>query len=190
MSALERSQNDDREAFLAADDFVAGWEGGLVDDPHDRGGITKWGMSLRALAAKGLDLNNDGAVNRRDILEMTQAQKREIFYRDYWRAAKCHLLPAPLALIHYDCAINQGTGRAPRILQASAGAKVDGAIGPKTLAAVERAWARDPAGLLVEYAARRAVHYSSLAQIARYGLGWFRRLFDAHRAALHELREG
>ena len=33
--------------------------------------------------------------------------------------------------------------------------------------------------------ARRAVHYSSLTRIVgKYGFGWYRRLFDTHRAAL------
>jgi lysozyme family protein len=68
------------------------------------------------------------------------------------------------------------------------GVKADGIIGPATLAAVQRAWDRGAASLLVEYCARRAVHYSSLSLVIRYGLGWFRRLFDVHRAALDAAR--
>ncbi len=136
------------------------------------------------LIAKGLDLNNDGVVNRQDIIDMTPEQALDIYKRDYWIAAACPRLPAPLALPHYDCSVNQGRGRSSRILQKSVGVKVDGIIGRKTLAAVDRKWARDPTWLLAEYCARRAVHYSSLSQIIRYGLGWFRRLFAAHGAAV------
>jgi lysozyme family protein len=175
-------------SFEAAHAFVARWEGGFVDDPHDRGGATKWGVTIRTLIAKGLDLNNDGTIDRRDIRDMTPAQALDIYRRDYWIGAVCPPLPAPLALLQFDCAVNQGPGRAARILQKSVGARVDGIIGPATLAAVERAWDRAPARLLGEYCARRAVHYSSLSQVVRYGLGWFRRLFDAQRAALAELR--
>lgn len=171
-------------SFDAALAFTEGWEGGWVDDPHDRGGVTKWGITLRTLIAKGLDLNNDGVVNRRDIRDMTKAQMREIYEREYWIAAACPRLPAPLALLQFECSVNQGVGRAARILQKSVRAKADGIIGPLTLAAVDRTWAHNPTRLLGEYGARRAVHYSSLAQLARYGLGWFRRLFDAHGAAL------
>ncbi len=171
-------------SFDTAMAFVARWEGGFVDDPQDRGGVTKWGITIRTLIAKGLDLNNDGVVNRKDIIDMTTGQARNIYKQDYWIAAACPRLPDPLALLQFDCSVNQGVGRASRILQKSARTKVDGIIGPGTLAAVNRAWAKNPTRLLGEYCARRAVHYSSLSQIVRYGLGWFRRLFDAHGAAL------
>ena len=171
-------------SFETAHAFVAKWEGGFVDDPHDRGGVTKWGISLRMLIGRALDLNGDGVVNRRDIRDMTPEQAREIYKRDYWIASACPRLPPALALPMYDCAVNQGVRRASRILQASVGAKADGIIGPRTLAAVDRKWRASPTGLLSEYCARRARHYSSLSQIVRYGLRWFRRLVPAHGAAL------
>ena len=170
--------------FDAAMAFVQRWEGGWVDDPHDPGGVTKWGITIRTLLAKMLDLNNDGVIDRRDIRDMTPEQARDIYKRDYWIAAACPRLPPPLALIVFDCAVNQGVGRASRILQKSVRARADGIIGPMTLAAVDRVWERDPKRLLGEYCARRAVHYSSLSLVIRYGLGWFHRLFDAHGAAL------
>ncbi len=156
----------------------------MDDDPHDPGGVTKWGITIRTLIAKALDLNNDGVIDRRDIRDMTPAQARDIYKRDYWIASACPRLPTPLALLQFDCAVNQGRGRAARILQKSVRATPDGIIGKRTLAAVERAWARNPTRILGEYGARRAVHYSSLALVVCYGLGWFRRLFDAHGAAL------
>ena len=171
-------------SFNAAHAFVARWEGGWVDDPHDPGGATKWGISLRMLLARMLDLNNDGVVNRKDILDMTPEQAEKIYYTDYWLAVAGPRLPGPLALPVYDCAVNQGPRRAARILQKSVRAKADGIIGARTIAAVERAWKRNPTWLLSEFCARRAVHYSSLSLVVRYGLGWFRRLFDAHGAAL------
>lgn len=170
-------------SFEQAHGFVKPWEGGLVDHPHDPGGITKWGVAIRTLVAKGLDLNGDGTINRRDILDMTEEQAERIF-RGYWDRAKCASLPEPLAVVHYDCAVNQGVGRASRILQKAVGAKVDGIIGPRTLEATRASWRRRRAGLLGEYCARRAVHYSSLANVVRFGLGWFRRLFDCQRFAL------
>ncbi len=177
-------------SFKHAHAFVAKWEGGFVDDPHDRGGVTKWGITIRTLIAKGLDLNNDGVVNRRDILDMTPEQALKIYEHDYWIAAACPRLPPALALPVYDCAVNQGVSRAARILQASVGAKADGIIGRRTLAAVAKAWTRDATGLIDEFCARRAVHYSRLSQVVRYGLGWYRRLFAAHGAAYALHMEG
>lgn len=176
-------------SFEKAHEFVAKWEGGFVDDRHDPGGATKWGITIRTLIAKGLDLNNDGVVNRKDILDMTPDQALEIYRQDYWIKAACPLLPYPLALVVYDCAVNQGVHRSARILQMSVRAKADGIIGRRTLAAVGAAWARDSDALLGEFCARRAVHYSSLSLVVRYGLGWFRRLFDVHRASLRSRKE-
>ena len=42
----------------------------------------------------------------------------------------------PLALFHFDAAVNQGVAGAARMLQQAVGAEVDGEIGPLTLAAV------------------------------------------------------
>lgn len=167
--------------FKNVHDFVARWEGGFVDDPHDPGGATKWGVTIRTLVAKGLDLNNDGAINRKDIRDMTPEQAERIYFLEYWKASGCPDLPDGVVLVHYDSAVNQGVGRAIRFLQKAARVKVDGVFGPKTLAAVRAA---DQEDLITEYCVRRAVHYSSLAIVARFGLGWFRRLFDAHREAL------
>ena len=167
--------------------FVLRWEGGLVDDPRDRGGLTRWGVSLRAVLGKALDFNRDGRVDRRDILEMTEAQMRGFYREHYWQAVRCEELPDGVALAVFDCAVNQGPGRAARLLQRAAGVGVDGAIGPITLGAVRAA---APAELLRDFMARRALHYSSLSQIAVYGFGWFRRLFDCHGAAVLVLAEG
>ena len=41
-------------------------EGGWVNDPKDRGGATKYGISLRFLAAEGaFDADGDGRQHRR-----------------------------------------------------------------------------------------------------------------------------
>ncbi len=170
--------------FTTAMAFVELWEGGLVDDPHDAGGITKFGITLRTLLSKALDLNNDGVVDRRDILDLTREQAQGIYYRDYWVAAACPRLPDPLALVVFDCAVNQGVGRATRILQRSVQVTADGIIGARTLAAVQVRWSSRPRELISEFCARRARHYSSLSQVIRYGLGWFRRLFAAQATAL------
>ncbi len=173
--------------FATAHAIVARWEGGLVDDPHDRGGLTRWGISLRMLIGRGLDLNNDGVVNRRDIRDMTAEQAVKIYHRDYWVAAACPALPHALRLPVYDCAVNQGVGRATRLLQRAVRTTPDGIIGPKTLRAVNLAYQRSAPALISEFCARRAVHYSGLSQVVRYGLGWFRRLFDIHRWALEDV---
>lgn len=167
------------DAFDAAHSLVLKWEGGAVDDPHDPGGYTIGGISLRALVAAGLDFNADGRVDRADLEAMTPEERRAFYRGRYWTPVRGDRLPAPLALLVYDCAVNQGVRRASRILQRAAGARPDGIVGPRTLDAVWRAWRReDGRWILVEVASRRFLHYSSLSLFARYGRGWSRRLVD------------
>ncbi|MFC5356486.1 glycoside hydrolase family 108 protein [Azospirillum himalayense] len=140
--------------------FVLTREGGYTNDPRDPGGETSFGISKAAYP--GIDikgLTRDGAA--------------AIYRRDYWDRAGCGNLPAGVALFHFDTAVNQGPGTAAKFLQLAAGVEADGKIGPKTLAAVQRA---KPTDLLTEYAARRADHYARLPHFPTYGLGWMRRL--------------
>lgn len=155
-------------SFERAFAFISKWEGGWVDDDQDPGGETKYGISKRSYP----DI---------DIASLTREQAKKIYRRDYWLAARCDQLPEPLALVHFDCAVNQGIGRAAMFLQGAVGAAQDGVIGPATLAAVRDA---DMASAVTEYCARRGRHYGNLSTFSRFGLGWMRRLFDVHKEAL------
>ena len=157
------------------------WEGGLVDHPSDPGGITKWGISLRFLRSIRIDINGDGVIDGKDIRSLTEEQVKKLYHDHFWSKCYCDLLPAGVDLAVFDCGVNQGPGRSKRLLQKALKVKVDGKIGPITLAAANKA---DPTKLLDEFMVRRAIHYSSLANMTIFGLGWFRRLFDIHRRAL------
>lgn len=163
--------------------FVKGWEGGWSDHPADPGGLTRWGVTLATVVARALDFNRDGASDRRDLEAMTEAQAEAFYRAEYWTVTGCPDLPGPLALLHFDAAVNQGPGRAARFLQAVAGVPQDGKIGPQTRAAVVRRWTSEPERFLRDYAVARALSYSGLVQIAVFGRGWFRRLFAAHAVA-------
>ena len=160
---------------------VRRWEGGLVDHPSDPGGITKWGISLRFLRAIKLDINGDGIINGKDIRSLTEEQVTELYHTYFWAKCRCDVLPAGIDLAVFDCSVNQGPPSAKRFLQKALKVKVDGILGGITLAAAKRA---DSTNLLGEFMVRRALHYSSLANMVVFGLGWFRRLFDVHRGAL------
>lgn len=147
------------------------WEGGLVDDKYDPGGKTKWGLSTRFLKKIG--------IKKVDIV--TRDMMISIYSNYFWLPCKCDKLFPYLSLAVFDCAVNQGVPRAIKILQKTLGVKVDGIIGPKTLSAASTIRSQLA---LRDYMARRAVHYSSLIKIIRYGLGWFRRLFDIHHRCI------
>jgi lysozyme family protein len=150
--------------FRKAVSIILELEGGLVDDPRDPGGLTKYGISLAAYPKLG----------RQGILELTLDEARAIYRRDFWDAARCSELPAEMRLAVFDAAINQGVRTAIRTLQKVLGVPVDGIIGPKTLSAAAKA---DCQKLVVDFMAERAGRYAALATFKTFGLGWMRRLF-------------
>lgn len=99
---------------------------GYVNIPQDRGGETKYGIAQKA----------NPEINVR-ALNLEQAM--EIYRRKYWIAGSCQLLSYPLAIIHFDGCVNHGVGRANRFLQRSVGVVEDGAIGPRTISAINSA---------------------------------------------------
>ena len=98
-------------------------EGGYVNDPDDAGGETKYGISKRSYP----DV---------DIRGLTKTAAAAIYLDDYWYPLRCENVPGVLALPLLDSGVNQGRRTAVRLLQGVLGVKVDGLIGPKTLAAV------------------------------------------------------
>lgn len=83
--------------------FVIGHEGGYVNDPADKGGETKYGISRRAYPNV-------------DIKALTLDGAKGIYYRDYWLAANCNLYPSAVALAAFDCAVNLGVYKTKALL--------------------------------------------------------------------------
>jgi lysozyme family protein len=154
-------------AFVTAINFVLGAEGADSNDPHDSGGLTRFGIAQAHhpdIDVRTLD--RIGAVN--------------IYRREYWDKIRGDELPPAVALVVFDTAVNCGVEKASEILQVAVGGVIiDGIIGPKTLAAVARA----DSSLLERYLGARVVYYASL-QTPRYFAGWVNRCFTVHRAAL------
>jgi len=161
--------------FESALAHVLEMEGGFTDDRHDPGGPTNFGITLGVFAAwrkvTVTAANRAGLI--RDLKAIDRATVAEIYRRRYWDAARCVALPAPLAFLHFDAAVNHGVGNAIRFLQEAVGADVDGEIGPETRKAVARAPLADA---LDAYAAIRKRRYRALPHFWRFGRGWLRRV--------------
>ncbi|EOS94163.1 glycoside hydrolase family 108 protein [Erwinia tracheiphila] len=150
--------------FIHAIDYMLTAEGGYVNDPADRGGETKFGISKRSYPA----LN---------IAELTQEQASEIYYRDYWLKTGCDRLPAGISLAVFDGAVQHGYKTAIQQLQRALRVADDGIIGARTLAATE---AIQPLLLFVRLMNQRSQTYARIiahspVQI-RFMNGWFNRL--------------
>ena len=117
--------------------FVLNAEGGLSDDPLDRGGLTNFG--IRQVTLDGWrKYHPEFPASVRDL---TLQQVRAIYERQYWHAAGCDELPWPLSLVVFDMAVNSGPGRSVEYLQRAlnsfgASLEPDGGFGPKTRGAL------------------------------------------------------
>lgn len=152
--------------FQDAFEHMLVFEGGLVDHPKDPGGITKYGISLRAYP----DLGEEGIRN------LTVDQAREIYLNDYWNAVRADDLPSGIDFMIFDCAVNQGPGFARRALQNASGALSDGIIGPKTLTLVN---SEKPPRVLLKLSKYRMERYQNNKNWDEFGKGWTNRLFKA-----------
>jgi lysozyme family protein len=139
-------------------------EGGYVNDPDDPGGETNFGIAKRSHP----DV---------DIKNLTKDGAKEIYKEHYWDANKVESLSEELRHIYFDMCVNQGRGRAVKILQQTANAKganiaVDGGMGPMTIAAVKDVE-------LQRVRAYRIKYYADLVtrkpDLEKFYFGWFRR---------------
>lgn len=151
--------------FDTALEHIFMYEGGLVDHPKDPGGITKYGISLRAYP----DLGEQGIRN------LTKADAAEIYKRDYWDAVRCDELPSAFRLMIFDCAVNQGVGYARRALQTAVSTTADGQLGPKTMAAIKKA---NPVRSVHRLAMNRFLRYRRNRNWETFGEGWMSRLLS------------
>lgn len=167
--------------FEKALEHVLKWEGGLSDHPADRGGRTKYGITLPTLQrAKELRI-----VGHTDIYRLTLQEAKDIYYNLYWEACRCDALPFPVALVLFDTAVNQGVNFAVRALQEVVGTEVDGIIGRRTLEKVESVDVRELVNRLTQRRIKRYVDIvkNSPSQMV-YLYGWLRRAVDTLVEAL------
>jgi lysozyme family protein len=150
--------------FDQAFERVIGHEGGYVNDPRDPGGETKYGISKRAYPNV-------------DIKNLTLAQAKQIYKRDYWD--KCHgdNLPDDVRFDMFDFAVNAGITAAIKVMQRALNVADDGIWGPKTTAAA-RAAAASPQYLDKRFNGFRLKHYTSLKNFDTFGRGWVNRTAD------------
>ncbi|MEI7145077.1 glycosyl hydrolase 108 family protein [Pectobacterium brasiliense] len=172
-------------SFSHAVAFVLAKEGGYVNDPTDKGGETKFGISdLRDGIRDGMtDIDGDKKPDV-SIKDLTLEQASQIYYRDYWYPAYCNDWPDGISLIVFDSAVQHGVKKAIQLLQSAAGVDDDGIVGKDTRAAVKGA---DPEWLLTRYLLRRARYYTDIIKSnssqGKYLNGWFNRLDSVTNAA-------
>ena len=153
--------------FETALEMLLEHEGGYVNHPKDPGGETNLGVTKRTWA-KWLDRD----INEGEMKELTPEDVAELYKKEYWDRLKCDNLPTGLDFFCFDWGVNSGTGRSAKALQRIISVAQDGAIGPKTLRALEDHNAKEVVDLMHS---RRQEFYENLTTFETFGKGWTRR---------------
>ena len=165
-----------KDNFEKCLEFVLHHEGGFVDHPEDPGGATNLGCT-KATWEKWV-----GRLCTVDDIKALVPEDVAPLYREkYWDKVRGDDLPTGVDYCVFDTAINSGPGRAAKFLQEAVGAVADGAIGPRTLAAVREA---DPRQVIDAYCAARLAWLQELPTWPTFGRGWGRRVTEVRRQAL------
>ncbi|MEZ7524000.1 glycoside hydrolase family 108 protein [Burkholderia vietnamiensis] len=149
-------------SFDDAFDALIGNEGGYSNDPKDPGGETMWGVTARVARAAGYT----GPM--RDLPRDTA---KAISKRFYWDPLKLDMFDARVAFQILDA--NYNGGHCVIWMQGSAGARVDGVLGPATIAAVQ---ATDPLRFILRWNSLRQRYLTSLKTWLSFGKGWANRI--------------
>ncbi|TWH28919.1 glycoside hydrolase family 108 protein [Aminobacter sp. J15] len=166
--------------FQRALPLVLKHEGGFVNHPADPGGATNKGVTLASFRAY---VKPNGTVD--DLKAITDAQVATVYYRHYWSAVNAQALPSGIDYAVFDFAVNSGPARAAKYLQAVLGVAQDGRVGPQTIAAAEKANARDVIDALCDnrLAFLKRIKNNGKLMWETFGKGWSRRVEDVRKTA-------
>jgi len=133
--------------FELAVNHVLEVEGGLVNNKHDPGGITNYGISLRFLSKlpdlEG-DVDRDGDVDADDIKAMSRTDSKKYYRKNWWEKYKYkNIENAGVAIKVLDMSVNMGGKQAHKLIQRSlraVGVEVndDGVLGKISFAAINQ----------------------------------------------------
>ena len=171
-------------SFDAAFNQTLGYEGEYSDDPDDRGGRTKYGIT-EAVFKEALQRRIIKPIVA-DIRELTRAQAKTIYLFDCWRPLRLdEVLNGTIAAEIFDTAVNMGRKAATLICQRALNylgerLKEDGIMGNATLDAINR-WARkDARALFVCLNGFQFMQYVAIvgrnATQRKFSRGWTKRV--------------
>ncbi len=129
---LEAKKQPTPDALTTALKFTLLWEGGYVNNPDDPGGATNKGVTQ--------DTYNTYRINNQlptqGVELITDVEVHDIYFSMYWQPSQAALMVLPLAIVHFDTAVNFGVGGAIEFLQEALGISADGIFGPGTQTAL------------------------------------------------------
>ncbi len=163
-------------------EVVFKWEGGYVNNIHDNGGPTNWGITHKVLAQwRGV-----AGVTSNEVKNLSKSEAAEIYSDRYWKRIRGASLFAPIDMIMMDGAVNHGVSGMSRILQKCLGIEEDGRIGQQTITALEAMAATPDAAdrLAILLAEARKTRYVNHEDYLNFKNGWRNRLNDVMANAM------
>ena len=96
-------------------------EGGFVDDPADRGGMTFMGISRRWFPDEPfwekIDALLDEGGNPNEAMDELRPDVKDFYRREFWNKYGCETLPESIKERHFDFTINADAGSSTKIIQ-------------------------------------------------------------------------
>lgn len=151
-------------------------EGGFVNHPSDPGGATNKGITIATMRRY---IDRSATVD--DLKRITDAQVAKVYRKHYWDKVRGDDLPSGVDYAVFDFAVNSGPTRAAKYLQSLLLVKVDGIIGPQTIAAAKRANAAQVIEALCD---NRMAFLQRLKHWPTFKKGWTRRVDDVRSHSL------
>lgn len=176
--------------FIPAYERTNGNEGGLSNDPHDKGGFTYGGISEKYWRGwKGFPIvhsivakhNGDFKLANKELANNQQVQdlKKAFYMSNFWNVLSLsYINDQQLANNIYDFEVNAGTGESAFAIQKACNdlgcnLKVDGAVGKLTIRAIN---AINPKQLYDAFNSERLKYYKSLNDWKYYEDSWTSRI--------------
>lgn len=107
------------EKFTKGLDFSLKWEGGFSDHPSDYGGATNFGITQKTYS----DWLFKKGIGDRPVQQITKQETEQIYWEEYWLPSGAESFILPLAIIHFDTAVNFGVWGAFDFLEEATGLK-------------------------------------------------------------------
>ena len=153
-------------------------EGGYVNDSLDRGGETYRGISRKNFPKWNgwLVLDNIQPIKKNTVFAGLENTVRGFYKNTFWNTIKADQIKnQSVAEILVDWKINGGFN--PKKIQQMVGEKQDGAIGDRTIQAINKA---DSTHLFATIKQARKAHYTAIIKNnpsqAKFANGWFARI--------------
>lgn len=164
------------------------FEGGYSNDPSDRGGETNHGITKGTLDAYQKKQGGLGEGGRSvSVKDLTKEQAQAIYKKEYYDGRRIGDIGDEKTAGHiFDLGVNHSTGAAGKMVQKAVNAvipdaklKVDGVVGDKTIAAINKATPEQVKAINNAIANEREAYYRHLVDNdpsqARFLNGWLKR---------------